>query len=55
MMQMLLILRSAINVLKWVMQINIHISQGWILTFKATCPVGQVRLKIHLSCMKWHL
>ena len=29
--------------------------QGSILTFKATCPVGQVRLKIYLSCMKWHL
>ena len=31
------------------------ISQGSILTFKANCPVGQVRLKIYLSCMKWHL
>ena len=30
-------------------------SQGSILIFKATCPVGQVRLKIYLSCMKWHL
>ena len=29
--------------------------QGLILTFNATCPVGQVRLTIHLSCMKWHL
>ena len=32
-----------------------HHEQGSILTFKATCPVGQVRLKIYLSCMKWHL
>ena len=24
-------------------------------TFRVTCPVGQVRLKSHQSCMKWHL
>ena len=33
----------------------IHICQGSILTFKATCPFRQVRLKIYLSYMKWHL
>ena len=29
--------------------------QGSTLTFKAACPVRQVRLKVYLSCMKWHL
>ena len=29
--------------------------QGSTLIFKVTCPFGQVRFEIHLSCMRCHL
>ena len=32
-----------------------RLMQASILTVKATCPIGQVRMKIYLSCMKWDL
>ena len=30
-------------------------AQGSTLIFKVTCPFGQVRFEIHLSCMRCHL
>ena len=30
-------------------------NQGLTLIFKVTCPFGQVRFEIHLSCMRCHL